>query len=109
MRADKNWVTANADSPSRPNKYPTTFDAEKSFLVFDKVTSMRNTNVKGVYESLYFFHSSSYRHFTATAKHFLSGKTLFQFVLKSEAPATSPKVMLDSSLCFTHDGHHSEP
>ena len=55
MRADRNWVTAIADSPSRPNKYPTTFDAEKSFLVFDIVTSMSMRNVKGVYESLYFF------------------------------------------------------
>ncbi len=46
---------------------------------------MRNLSVKGVYESLYFFLSSSYRRFTATAEHFLNPNTLFQFVLKSEA------------------------
>ena len=109
MRADRNWVTANAEIPSRPNRYPAILDAEKSFLVFDIVTSMLERIVKGVYESLYLFSSSPNRLFTATKALFSLLNTVFQFVLKSEAPDSSPKVMLDSSLCFTHYGHHSEP
>lgn len=90
MRADRNWVTANADSPSRPKRYPAIFDAEKSFLVFDIVTSMRKLNVKGVYESLYLFPTGPNRHFTATTALFPLSNSFFQFVLKSEAPESLP-------------------
>ena len=77
MRADRNWVTANADTPSRPNRYPAILDAEKSFLVFDIVTSMLRRNVKGVYESLYLFSSSPNTLFTATTALFPPSHTFF--------------------------------
>jgi hypothetical protein len=41
MRADKNWVTANTDSPSTPNMYPATFVAENSFFMFDRIVFMK--------------------------------------------------------------------